>query len=93
MSMQPREYEVSCITDIRSVDGKKEYLISWKGETVCTWEQEQNLKNCQAVVRSFKEVCMLGLVQNIPLFVFFTFLHDANNIPLSQTMCSFFKPL
>ncbi len=24
---------------------------------------------------------------------FFIFLHDANNIPLSQTMCSFFKPL
>ncbi len=63
MSMQSGEYEVTAITDVRYNRGTKEYLVTWKGHSDSTWQPKEDLKNCLAVVNTFEEVHMLGLVQ------------------------------
>ena len=50
-------YEVEKILDRRTVKGKKEYLIKWKGysERECTWEPTSHLKYIKHEVKNFEE--------------------------------------
>lgn len=49
------EFEVEAIRSFRTVDGRREYLVHWKGydDASDTWEPEENLSNCQPLVESF----------------------------------------
>ncbi len=81
--MQPPEYEVIAITDVRLNSGNKEYLVKWKGHAVSTWQPRSDLDNCAAVVQTFEEVRMLGLMQKR------SFVCSL----IVSSLCSFFKPL
>ena len=47
--MSEEKYEVEDVRGGRSVRGKKEYLVKWKGysDKECTWEPVENLTACK----------------------------------------------
>ena len=57
------EYEVEKILKERTIQGKdkktgrviktKEYLVKWVGYNAPTWEPEENLENCQEILKDF----------------------------------------
>jgi len=54
------EWEVEKIMNKRKVQGKKKYLVRWKGCTAeeDTWESRENLRNAMELVEEFeKEYC------------------------------------
>jgi len=53
---QEEEFEVEKILNHRSYN-PREYLVKWKGypESENTWEPEDNLQNCQQLLRSYKQ--------------------------------------
>ena len=54
--MAEKEYEVEAVVGERIKDGKKQYLIRWKGyaDESNTWEDLDNL-NCDELIQYFKE--------------------------------------
>ena len=48
------EYEVKEIVMRCEIEGYVEYLVKWMDDTE-TWEPEENLKNCQELVREFNK--------------------------------------
>ena len=48
-------YEVEKIIDCQRIDGKKHYLVAWKGYPVseATWEPLENLKNAREAVKLY----------------------------------------
>jgi len=50
------EWEVEKIMNKRKVQGKKKYLVQWKGCTAeeDTWESRENLKNAMELVEEFE---------------------------------------
>lgn len=53
---QEDEYHVEKILNKRTVRGKVQYLIKWRGypESDCTWEPEENC-NCYDIIEEFEE--------------------------------------
>jgi hypothetical protein len=51
------EYEVESILDRRTTrNGKVQYRVKWVGWKVPTWEDEDNLKNADLMVRTFNRI-------------------------------------
>lgn len=50
-------YEVDKIIDSKVVNGKRVFLVSWKGydDSENTWEEEENLKNCKESINAYIE--------------------------------------
>ena len=49
------EYEVEEILDTKTIQGKRHFLIKWKGYPLheATWEPESNLKHCGEMLKEF----------------------------------------
>ena len=49
------EYEVDSVRAFRIVNGKRQFLVHWKGydDDSDTWEPEENLSNCTLLVEQF----------------------------------------
>ena len=56
-SYEETEFEVESITDHRKLLGITEFLVKWKGypEAENTWEPEDNLLNCQELLRRYRQ--------------------------------------
>ena len=49
------EFEVECVRSYRIVNGKRQFLVHWRGynDESDTWEPEENLSNCSELVDEF----------------------------------------
>ncbi len=54
---QTDQFEVDSILATRKRNGRREFLVMWKGftKTDSTWEPEENLGNCKEILLSFLE--------------------------------------
>ncbi|KAK6495966.1 hypothetical protein TWF481_003011 [Arthrobotrys musiformis] len=50
-----KEYEVESVEGSRVRQGRKEYLVNWKGYEDCTWEPADNLKNAQLAIDEYRQ--------------------------------------
>ena len=48
-------YEVEEILDVRVRRGRSQYLVRWTGYNDPTWESEENLDNCEELLREFRD--------------------------------------
>lgn len=51
--LNENEYHVEKVLDRRTIDGRVEYLLLWKGTTEITWEPSENLK-CDKLIQNFE---------------------------------------
>jgi hypothetical protein len=63
------EHEVEEVQGVQNKQGKKQFLVKWKGlpQEESSWEQEENLKNARGAIRDFFKRAITELDDNIPL--------------------------
>jgi hypothetical protein len=63
------EHEVEEIQGVRNKQGKKQFLVKWKGlpQEESSWEPEENLKNARGAIRDFFKRAITELDNDIPL--------------------------
>jgi ribosomal protein L21E len=63
------EHEVEEVQGVRNKQGKKQFLVKWKGlpQEESSWEPEENLKNASGTIRDFFKRAITELDNNIPL--------------------------
>jgi ribosomal protein L21E len=63
------EHEVEEVQGVRNKQGKKQFLVKWKGlpQEESSWEPEENLKNARGAIRDFFKRAITELDDNIPL--------------------------
>jgi hypothetical protein len=63
------EHEVEEVQGVRNKQGKKQFLVKWKGlpQEESSWEPEENLKNACSAIRDFFKRTITELDDDIPL--------------------------
>jgi hypothetical protein len=63
------EHEVEEVQGVRNKQGKKQFLVKWKGlpQEESSWEPEENLKNARGTIRDFFKRAITELDDDIPL--------------------------
>jgi hypothetical protein len=64
------EHEVEEVQGVRNKQGKKQFLVKWKGlpQEESSWEPEENLKNARGAIRDFFKRAITELDDDIPPF-------------------------
>ena len=62
------EHEVEEIQQEGTINGKKSFLVKWKGlpNEESTWEPETNLKNARGAIRDFYKKAKIQMMENHP---------------------------
>jgi hypothetical protein len=63
------EHEVEEVQGVQNKQGKKQFLVKWKGlpQEESSWEPEENLKNARGAIRDFFKRAITELDEDIPL--------------------------
>jgi hypothetical protein len=63
------EHEVEEVQGVRNKQGKKQFLVKWKGlpQEESSWEPEENLKNARGAIKDFFKRAITELDDDIPL--------------------------
>jgi hypothetical protein len=93
------EHEVEEVQGVRNKQGKKQFLVKWKGlpQEESSWEPEENLKNARGAIRDFFKRAIIELDDDIPLpspspsLSHSPHLKDASP-PIVPTPNGFFRP-
>jgi hypothetical protein len=91
------EHEVEEVQGVRNKQGKKQFLVKWKGlpQEESSWEPEENLKNARGAIRDFFKRAITELDDDLPLPFPSPSLSSRlkdNSPPIIPTPNGFFRP-